>query len=246
MTQLSADSPLYLQVEATLKEMIEGLVYSPGDQIPSERDLADQLGVSRMTIRRAIDNLTRHGLLERRSTNGTYVCQPQVFRRVGKDVAVGLTQMLREDGAVACSQLLAFEILYAPLKVAEKLKLRLGSPLVMIRRLRLALNLPFAIETSYLPQELVPDLKAEDLANNASLYSLLQQRYRVYPRKNDETLKISFATQEEAQLLEMEEGSAVVLLRSVVMDENDHPIEYLKSVNHPERVIFHSISTLYI
>src|SRR5512136_2286617 len=77
--------PLYLQVEATLKEMIEDTVFSLGDQIPSERELSEQLGVSRMTVRRAIQNLIDHGLLERRSTNGTYVRQPQVLRGMGKE-----------------------------------------------------------------------------------------------------------------------------------------------------------------
>ena len=90
-TLADLNSPLYLQVEATLKEMIEGGDFSPGEQIPSERELSDQLGVSRMTVRRAVENLTHRGLLERRSTSGTYVRPPQVFRRMGKDVAVGLT-----------------------------------------------------------------------------------------------------------------------------------------------------------
>lgn len=93
--------------------MIEGLVYSPGERIPSERELAEQLGVSRMTVRRAIENLIQRGLLERRSTSGTFVRQPQVYRRVGEDVAMGLTQMLREEGAVAGSKLLGFEVMLA-------------------------------------------------------------------------------------------------------------------------------------
>lgn len=236
--------PLYLQVEATLKESIEGAAYSPGEQIPSERDLAQELGVSRMTVRRAIENLIRRGLLERRSTNGTYVRQPQVLRRVGEDAALGLTQMLRQEGAVPGSVLLAFEELRAPLKIAEKLDLRLGSPVVMIRRLRTANGLPFCVETSYLPRELVPDLKAVDLEGSASLYGLMQARYGVRFAKNDETLKITFATLEEAQLLGLNEGDSVMLLRSVVMDEDGRPVEYLKSVNHPERVMFHSKSTL--
>ncbi len=243
----SADShsPLYLQVEATLKEMIEGLAFSAGEQIPSERELSEQLGVSRMTVRRAIENLTRRGLLERRSTSGTYVRPPQVLRRVGKDIAVGLTQMLQESGSVAGSRLLSFATERAPLKIAEKLNLRLGTPVIVIRRLRTVNNAqPFCVETSYLPQEIVPGLCADDLAeSNTSLYRIMQQRYGIRFIRNEETLKISFATQEEAELLGLKHGDPIMLLRSVIIDDRERPVEYLKSVNHPDRVVFNSIST---
>jgi GntR family transcriptional regulator len=237
--------PLYLQVEATLKEMIEDTVFSLGDQIPSERELSEQLGVSRMTVRRAIQNLTDHGLLERRSTNGTYVRQPQVLRGMGKEKAMGLTQLLQQEGVVAGSKLLSFEVTRAPLKVAEKLKIRLGAQIVVLRRLRLANGEPFCVETSYIPYDLVPGLSADDFSTpKSSLYVIMQDRYNIKLDKNDETLKISFATLDEAEQLEIQEGDPVILLRSVVMDDNNRCVEYLKSVNHPLRVVFHSIAKL--
>jgi GntR family transcriptional regulator len=242
---LTQGASLYQQVEATLKEMIEGLVYSPGDQIPSERELADQLGVSRMTVRRAVENLVRRGLLERRSTSGTYVRRPQVYRRVGKDIAVGITQLLQEEGAQAGSKLLSFETILAPLKIAEKLHIRLGVPVIVIRRLRTANGQPFCVETSYLPAELLPGLSADDLIDpHASLYRILFERYGIRLVKNNETLKLSYATHDEATLLGLKVGDPVLLLRSVVLDPNDRPVEYLVSVNHPERVIFQAVSTL--
>jgi GntR family transcriptional regulator len=237
-------SPLYLQVEATLKEMIEGRDFSPGEQIPSERELSEQLGVSRMTVRRAIENLTRMGLLERRSTSGTFVRPPQVQRKLGKDVAVGLTQMLQEEGAIAGSVLLDFASERAPLKIAEKLKLRIGAEVVVIKRLRTVNGQPFCVETSYIPTELVPGLGRQDLEkSDASLYSIMQERYGVRFALNNETLKISFATKDEADLLALKHGEPILLLRLVVSDINDRPVEYLKSVNHPRRVVFRSVST---
>lgn len=237
--------PLYLQVEATLKEMIEDTVFSVGEQIPSERELSEQLGVSRMTARRAIQNLIDHGLLERRSTNGTYVRQPQVLRGMGKEKTMGLTQLLQQEGVVAGSKLLSFEITRAPLKVAEKLKIRLGSQVVVLRRLRVANDEPFCIETSYIPYELVPELNAEDFSTpKSSLYIIMQDRYNIKLDQNEETLKISFATLEEATHLEIQEGDPVILLRAVVMDIEGRCVEYLKSVNHPSRVVFHSKAKL--
>jgi len=237
--------PLYLQVEATLKEMIEDTVFTVGEQIPSERELSEQLGVSRMTVRRAIENLIDHGLLERRSTNGTYVRQPQVQRGMGKEKTMGLTQLLHQEGVEAGSQLRHFEIARAPLKVAEKLDIRLGTQVVILRRLRLANGEPFCVETSYIPSEFVPGLSAEDFSDSkASLYDIMQDRYGIRLDKNDETLKISFATLEEANCLEIEEGDPVILLRSVVIDDRGRCVEYLKSVNHPSRVVFHSTAKL--
>ncbi len=244
ITHPDSSSPLYLQVEATLKEMIEGRDFSPGEQIPSERELSDQLGVSRMTVRRAVENLKRMGLLERRSTSGTFVRLPQVQRKLGKDVAVGLTQMLQEEGAVAGSVLLHFGYERAPLKIAEKLKLRIGAEVLVIKRLRTVNGQPFCVETSYIPAEIIPGLSIEDLEKpDASLYSIMQVRYGVRFALNNETLKISFATQEEADLLNIKHGEAIMLLRLVVSDVNDRPVEYLISVNHPRRVVFRSVST---
>jgi len=233
--------PIYLQVEATLKEMIEDTVYSLGEQIPSERELSKQLGVSRMTVRQAIENLTDRGLLERRSTRGTFVRQPQVLRNMGQEKTMGLTQMLRQDGVIPSSKLLSFELIMAPLKIAEKLNLRLGTTVAVLQRLRMVEGQPFCVETSYLPYDIVPGLAAGDfLLVDASLYAIMQDRYDIKLVKNDQTLKISFATYEEAELLGLQKGDPVMLLRSVVMDDNSRHVEYLKSVNHPDKVIFHS------
>lgn len=238
-------TPLYLQVEAALKDMIEGTNYSPGDQISSERELSEMLGVSRMTVRRAIENLVQRGLLERRSTSGTYVKEPQVMRGVGKEFAQGLTQMLVKTGAQPGSQLLLFDVIPASLKVAGRLQIGLGESLAVLRRLRLANNVPFCIETSHIPYALVPGLNAEDFAlENTSLYAILRNRYQIEVSKNDETIKMSYATAEEADYLGVRPHSPVILLRAVVSDENGRPIEYLKSVNHPDRVVFHSTTVV--
>lgn len=238
-------TPLYLQVEEALKEMIEGMTYSPGDQISSERELSEILGVSRMTVRRAIDNLVQRGLLERRTTSGTYVKEPQVMRGVGKEFTQGLTQMLHKTGAQPGSCLLLFEVVPAPLKIAERLQIRVGELMAVLRRLRLANNVPFCIETSYIPYQLVPGLSAEDFAlENTSLYAILRTRYKINVSINDETIKMSYATAEEAKYLRMRQNHPVILLRAVISDENERPIEYLKSVNHPDRVVFHSTTVV--
>jgi len=237
----TAYTPLYLQAEAMLKELIEGVKYSPGDKIPSERELSEMLGISRMTARRAVENLIKHGLLERRSTQGTFVRQPEVMRMVGREFSLGLTQMLETTGAIASSRLLNFEIIPANQKISEKLDLRLGENIATLRRLRMVDSTPFCIETSYLPEKLVTGLCAEDFRyEKSSLYTILRERYNIYVTHSDETLKISYATIDEASHLEVKPGSPILLMRSVVLDDQGRHIEYVKSVNHPDRVIFRS------
>ena len=100
--------------------------------------------------------------------------------------------------------------------MAEKLNLRIGAEVVVIQRLRTVNDQPFCIETSYIPCEIVPGLSKEDLEKpHASLYTIMQERYGVRFALNDETLKISFATQEEADLLELKHGQPIMLLRLI-------------------------------
>ncbi|MCC6312434.1 MAG: GntR family transcriptional regulator [Thermomicrobiales bacterium] len=218
--------------------MVEGSDYEPGDRIPSERELADRLGVSRVTVRRAIEDLTRLGLLERRSTSGTYVRNPSFLRDVGGP-AQGLSQRLRAAGEPS-SRLISFQTTSASRKIAQRLGLSLGAPVVLSRRLRLVNGQPVSLESSYLPQMRVPGLAAADLLEG-SLYQILRERYGIAIGPSDDILNLSWAAPDEAELLGLPADSPVLLLRSTVADAAGQPIEYLVSVNHPERVAFHVV-----
>ena len=236
--KLEPSIPLYLQVQEMLQEMIGGTEYTAGDKIPSERELSEELGVSRMTVRRAVDNLVRMGLLERDSTSGTRVSLPRVGRALDDKQSRSLSQVLTEEGGQPGSKLLHFEIIRAPQKIAERLQLKLGSRVVVIRRLRLVNEVPFTLETSYLPAEKVKGLVAEDLAGNQSLYRLLKERYGLEVRESEKEIGISYATVHEAEALRLKVDDAVLLFRALVYDQKHQPLEYLKSVNHPQYVVF--------
>lgn len=228
--------PLYAQIEATLREMIEDVEFGPGDQIPSERELSEMLGVSRMTVRRAIENLIQLGVLERRSTNGTYVKTPQVVRPMGPQRTLSISQML--EGKESGASLLHFEVIRAPRKVAVRLQLRVGEQVIVLKRLRSVDGLPFCVETTYIPAGLVPGLTADDFGNNVSFYQLLKQRYGITPIEGDSEIKMAYCLAEEAEHLGLDEGAPVLFMKSTVCDIEGRPVEYLKSVNHPDRVVF--------
>ena len=238
--------PLYLKLEETLRNMIEGIEYEPGDQIPSERELAEKLKASRMTVRRAVELLTTQGFLERRSTSGTFVSEPNVIRSFTPGSVQSLTRQIQGKGGSAGSKLLKFDVIQAPTKVANSLQIPNRSLVFIIQRLRLTSNLPFCIETSYLPKTLVLELSERDVSGQDSLYDLLKLRYGIIPSRSSDKLKITWPNDLEAQLLEILTNEPVLYFRSVVYDSVGIPFEFVKSINHPRRVAFQSETTMHL
>lgn len=230
--------PLYRQIEMAIRNMVDSYEYSMGDRIPSERDLADQFEVSRMTVRKAVDSLVLHGVLERDSTSGTRVKGPSISRFIGVETSSSLSKVLQASGATAGSKLLFFHEQLATKKLAERLKLSVGSTLFVIKRLRSADEQPFCIETSYISKNLIPGLIAADIIENNSLYKLLTERYSISLTTGEQRISISYATPEEATLMALEVGMPILLQQAVVNNQEGAPFEYVKSVNHPELVVF--------
>lgn len=230
--------PVHLHVREVILGMIEGPDYGPGDKIPSERSLSETLGISRMTVRRAIDDLVRDGVLERRSTSGTHIATPNVIRPLDLGRAIGISQVVKNAGANPGSRLLFFESATASSTLAKHLRIPGGSPLIMIRRLRTADGLPFCLETSYLPAERVPGLAAADLVENPSLFDLLRSRYGIGVGRRSGVIGIAPIQAGDAALLGIEPDINVLVYRLDVYDDQDRPIEHMISINHPQRVVF--------
>jgi GntR family transcriptional regulator len=229
--------PAYMRAQEAILHMVEE-DYSPGDKIPSERALSDTLKLSRMTVRKALDNLVRLGILERRSTSGTHVAVPNVLRPLDPRHAFSISQIVQGSGAVPGSKLLFFESAVASRATAEQLMLAPGAQLIVIRRLRTADGVPFCVETSYLPAERVPGLSAADLIENASLYAILKERYGIQTGHRHGFISVAPIGARDAALLDLEPDANVLLYRSVVYDRQGRPIEHMISANHPQRVMF--------
>jgi GntR family transcriptional regulator len=236
---LSGPTRVYEKAQQHIIEMIEGPDYTPGDRIPSERELSDRLGISRMTMRKAIDRLVIKGLLERRGTSGTYIPVPVIKRPlVGNMFSHGISEIVRHCGGVPGSRLLFFEQQEANPRVAERLSIKAGDSLIVIRRLRTVNDLPFCVETTHLPASRVPGLAADDLFGTQSLYALLKERYGIEMGGGEGTISVSTVTAQEASLLGLRRDSPALIFRAVANDKKNRPVEYLTSVNHPQRVVF--------
>ncbi|MFT3761408.1 MAG: GntR family transcriptional regulator [Pseudoxanthomonas sp.] len=235
---LDESLPVYKAIQGFILDLIGGPDYGPGDRIPSERALAEQLGKNRMTVRKAIDALVGQGLLERNSTSGTRIPLPRVTRPIDARNSLGITRIIQSGGSTAGNKLLHFEQTHASPQVAEHLKVEEGSEIVMFRRLWTVNDTPCCIETSHIPLDLVPGLAAEDLMAGQSLYALLRERYEIGTVTGERQISVATGSEMETRMLDLPPGSACLLLRLEVYNEKGRPIEYMRSVNHPKLVMF--------
>jgi GntR family transcriptional regulator len=230
--------PVYRQIEQHIRDLINSPDYGPGDRVPSERVLAETLGANRMTVRKAIDGLVAQGLLERHSTSGTRIRLPRVTRPTDARTSLGITRLIQSSGGTPGNKLLHFQEQQASGRIAERLGLKEGAPITVVRRLWTVDAVPFCIETSHLPTERVPDLAAEDLTAGQSLYALLRSRYGIAVEGRERMISVATCTEMESRLLDLPQDSPCLLLRLVVADQQGRPVEYMASVNHPRLVVF--------
>ncbi|MQB08030.1 GntR family transcriptional regulator [Agrobacterium tumefaciens] len=229
----------YQKVEDHIKALIEVGEFTSGDRIPSERTLAETLKVNRLTVRRAVTNLARQGLLEGNGTGGTRVAAPSFIRRADVYRSVGIDRLIQSDGKSPSNKLLHFQLSAASTQLAERMEISEGEELVVIRRLVSIDDKPFCVETSHIPARIVPGLAAEDLMHGQSLYAILQDRYGITATVNsDRVISVETTSDLESTALGMEKNSSALALRLWVKSEEGQIIEYVRSVNNPKIVAF--------
>jgi GntR family transcriptional regulator len=233
-----AKVPLYHQINQNLRQLIEGGHLQPGDGVPSEWELSDLYGVSRLTVRRALEELAREGWLTRRHGVGTFVANTKVAQIVPSKL--GFTQKMQEIGRLPSSRLISLKVILSPAEVAIHLGLEAGAPVIELVRVRLADDEPIMLETSYLSQARFPDLTEAGLGNH-SLYEFLSQHYHTTLVAVDQTLEPTLLTVLEAELLEAEPQSPAMLSEVLAFTTEDTAIEYSRAVTRADKCkfIFH-------
>jgi len=216
--------PLYNQIQEYIAELILSGKIPPDAKIQSEREFSEDLGVSRMTVRRAITELVNEGLLERRHGSGTYVAQPKVTYEARE--MVSYIQAMNERNIATASQLLEFEVMAASRRLAELLGIQIGSPLYHVSVLRFANRVPVILERGFFPQSCWPNLEEWDL-EKTSVFDLLTSVYKITPSRISQTVEAVVAIDTVAQQLRVEEGFPLLLLsRIMYREDTSQPIEY--------------------
>lgn len=219
-------TPAYLQLREQLAEAIASGALSPGSALPSERLLATDLGLSRMTVRRAFEELVLSGLVEQRQGSGTYVRgQPleQVIDRV-----LGFTDEARNLGKTPGSRLLATATVKADEAVAAALRLETGAKVLRVTRLRSANDEPLALQDAYLPTAHL-ELSLELLEQTGSLYQTLERQFGLKPARARQTISARLPTANECRLLGVGREVPVLALERTTSDADDQPFEYVRS-----------------
>jgi GntR family transcriptional regulator len=219
--------PLYFQLAEHLREQIESGQLKPGHQLPSERELSEQSGISRMTARQAILYLVRQGRLVVRPGIGTFVAEPKLTHDTLH--LLGFTEEMLRNGLAPSSQVLEQALAAPPQRVAARLNLQPDDAAVKIVRLRLSQDTPLLLETVFVPQRLAPGLEHEDLSQ-ASLYTLLEEQFGLPLDHAQQTLEVTAASDDEAQLFGILLGTMMLLLEGVTYTADEQPVEAFKAL----------------
>ena len=230
-----AKVPLYHQISENFRALIGSGELKSGEAVPSEWELSDLYGVSRLTLRRALDELSREGWLHRRHGVGTFVANPPVAQIVPS--RLGFTQKMHQIGRTPGSRLVSIKVIPAIDEVAAHLGLEVGAPVTEIVRVRLADEEPIMLETACLSQERFPDL-AEGCLSDGSLYEFLHERYQVVITAVDQTLEPVLLTDQEALRLGTEPGAPALLSELVAFTSDSLPVEYSWSVTRGDKCKF--------
>jgi len=227
--------PLYYQLEQMIKDMIDNEQLLPGQRAPSERELAETLGISRMTVRAAMSNLVADGYLFSVSGKGTFVASPKMHQNLLE--LNSFTEDMRKRGLKPGARLLEMDVSSeASSKVYWVLGLAEQEELIRIYRLRTADGEPMCLETSYLPRNLFPWLFEEDL-ESGSLYQALESR-GIELARAEEQLEATVVRETESRLLTVPVGYPALLIERTTYTRGDKPIEYVKSLYRGDRYQF--------
>ncbi|CAN3129896.1 GntR family transcriptional regulator [Mycobacterium sp. smrl_JER01] len=228
---MPAGTPLYLTIAADVRDRIAAEQLGPHTLLPSERELAELHGVSRMTARQALSLLESEGVVYRKPPRGTFVAEPRVRFHVGS-----FSEEVARMGRRPAAQLLWADHRVASPAVRSALDLAEGAAVHVFHRLRSVDDVPFALETTYLPADLTPGII--DTPQDGSLWAVLRTRYGVELARSTAVLESIVLDDATSVQLGVRAGSAGTLLTRSTEDCAGRCVEYGRDVYRADRAAF--------
>lgn len=217
--------PMYYQIQEHIRENIKQHKWLKGEAIPSERILTEQFGVSRMTIRQAVQGLVDEGILMRKRGSGTYVSNDKVEQPL-KEIT-SFTKLMEQRGMKASSKITVFTVRKPNEVEAQHLEVDLDSDVYHIERIRLGDQIPIAIETSIVPYSIAKGLTEKDIQH--SLYEFIEVK-KGYPLGDGkQSIEAIGATQRIAEQLDLPIDSPILQIERVATLSTGVPFEYVRS-----------------
>lgn len=214
--------PLYVQVEHALAARLEDGLH-PGDRVPTEDELIREFGVSRITVRRAVQNLATRGLVVTKPGRGTFVAAPRIRQPLTE--LSGFVEDMEAHGLAATARVVTVRDMSAPGEVRTALDLPLGSVVTFIERVRLANGHPVSFDRTYLIPEL-GHLVAQDDLENEPIFTLLEQRHNTPLVEASYALQAVTADADVAEALEAPVGSPVFRIERTSYTQGQRPVDY--------------------
>lgn len=225
---------MYYQLEEQIQQMIDSGQLKPSNILPSERELSDTYKISRMTVRQAIINLVNKGYLYRLKGKGTFVSEMKLEQDLRR--LTSFTEDMTLRGLNPGSKLLKFTIIEPSSDIKSKLHLDVNEQVFQIQRIRLANDQPIALETTYIPEKLVPDLNEEIL--NTSIYQYIEKTLQFSIGHATQIIESSKANDLEIFHLQLEQGDPVLLIERQTFLENGTPLEIVNSTYRSDKYKF--------
>lgn len=227
---------MHHQVYTHLRGILDHRELRAGDRLPGERELCQVYGCSLVTMRRALDELTREHRVVRMPGRGTFVTAQPLNRNLAS--LDSFTHEMRDLGRQPATRLLTASRTKASTDIAEALQLDAGAPTIHLERLRLVDEQPLMLETVHLPADRLPGLLDHDLESQ-SLYDILASHYHIRLPHADETIEAVALSTREAELLDDKRGRPALLLHLVAFDHHGVPVEYCRGLMRRERARYH-------
>ena len=217
--------PIYLKVKHLIEEEIKQLV--PNAIIQSERDLAVKYGVSRMTVRKAIESLIQEGKLYRK---GTFVADDKLHEPIAE--LVGFTSEISSKGMRPHTKVVNYEIIEADDRLAKNLEIKVHDRVHSLLRLRMADNRPMTLEHTYIPQSVIKELPQSVI--NSSIYAFLDEELNVKIASGSQTVSAIKADQQVSKLLEVPLNEPLLYLELTSVLMNGQVLEFVETYANPK------------
>lgn len=223
--QTMAHAPKYVQVKEEIRRKILSKEWTDGCRIPVEAEFCEMFGVSRITVRKALEELQSEGYLVKIQGKGTFVRGQMVEQRLSKFYS--FSEELRKQGVEEQATVRGLTLVSASEEMAARLRVVVGDPILEISRIRSTDHGPYAVETSYIPQRFAPDISKE-MINQNGLYRTLE-KHGVLVNSAQETFRAINVNKEQSKLLNVRiDAAAIALTRTAYSGPT--VVEYCVSV----------------
>ncbi len=229
---LNSSSPMYMQLAQKLREDIRVGLYPVGSRIPSEKELCEQYGISRVTVRKTLDLLVGEDLLTRRQGSGTFVAGSKLARNL--HMVTSFTEVARSQGKTVENKIIHVSLVNADADDCSQLQIPAGSKVIETCRVRYIDGEAMMLEYNHFPDRFLY-LMEEDLT--CSLYETLQNHCTI-PVKAVHDLSISYSSGHISKMMDIPDKSALLNMFEVVYDEYDVPIHTSRQYIRGDRIIF--------